>query len=192
MSTYSFRISSSLPMIDPGPAAISRVFPPVPSLTNLRCRSGAGGVAGAGRSCFAPIDPHTTAAHSTPSANLDGACMPVRRIPGGNREGPRPVMPMTRTVSRDRDAGVPDDRLKVAGRLARVTIGDQATPPGPEPPDGLQAGDGRGDAAHADVLPKDDAVEPLGIDRQHALDRLMVLLGGDRRGHVMGHVAADD
>src|SRR3989442_1023008 len=192
MSTYSLRISSSLPMIDPGPAAISSVFPPVPSLTNLRCRSGAGGGVGAGCSSFASIAPHTAAAQSTPSANLRGACSPLRRSLRGNREGSRPVTPMTRTGSRDGDARVPDDRLKIAGRLARVTIRDQVTLFGPEPPGGLQTGDGRGDPAHADVLPKDDTMEPLGIDGQHPLDSLMVLLLGDGRGHVMGHVAADD
>src|SRR5207247_6793844 len=179
-------------MIDPGPAAISSVFPPVPSLTNLRCRSGAAGVVGAGCSCFASIAPHTAAAQSTPSANVKGACRLIRRSLRGNREGSSVVTPMTRTGSRDGDARVPDDRLKIAGRFARVTIRDQATLFRPLPYGGLQLGAGGGDPAHADVLPKDDTMEPVGIDGQHSLDRLMVLLLGDGRGHVMGHVAADD
>src|SRR5207245_3443578 len=192
MSTYSLRTSSSLPMIDPGPAAISSDFPPVPSLTYFRWRSGAGGVVGAGCSSLAPTAAQRVTAQSKPIANLDAACLPLRRSLRRGGKGPLPVMSMTRTGSRDRDAGVPDDRLKVAGRLARVTICDQATLDRTEPPGGLQSGDRRGDPAHADLFPKDNTVEPFGINGHQSLNRLVVLLLGNRRGHVMGHVAADD
>src|SRR2546426_4206867 len=170
MSTYSLRMSSSFPMIEPGPAAISRALPPGPSPTNLRWRSGGAGVGVAEGSCRATAAPQKAAARRTPMAILGAA---------GMRSG-------------DRDAGVSDDRAVIPGRLSRMGIGHETRLAGSDAARRLQSRDRGSDPAHADVLLQDDAVQSLGIEGQDTLDRLMILPRSHGRRHIVGHVAADD